>query len=115
MQEDWRLLSYDDTAALASLIEPADLESIMESVDLEYLIETAGLEFLICVAYLEETYMEHADSKIISLTNSCIYYVVFNFLAYEIKESAKTALRETAYFEEVIGDNIEDGEVAVSG
>ena len=100
---------------LEYLMKPEELKYLLEHAGLEYIIESAGLEYVTEDTDWEETYMEHADSKIIFLTNSCIYYVVFNFLAYEIKESAKTALRETAYFEEVIGDNIEDGEVAVSG
>ena len=59
--------------------------------------------------------MEHSGSERILLTPSCMDSIVFDILSYCVKESAKKSLGETADVEEVIGENIEGGEVAASG
>ena len=65
-------------------------------------MEATCLEYIIDAEYLEETYVEHEVSELIFLTHSCMYYVVLDILAYELKEASKNALGETADVEEVL-------------
>ena len=78
-------------------------------------MEAAGLEYVMVAAWLEETYMDVADSKIILLIPSCMDSVVFNILVDDFKEALKTAFGENTEFKEILGEDIEDGKVSAVG
>ena len=59
--------------------------------------------------------MEDVDSECILLTLSCIDYLIFGILDYDVKEVSDAELGETADTEEVIGVDLEDDELEAVG